>query len=231
MIKKWCVIFISFTVLFASACRDSGTGSAEDQSAGEDKIKGSFTDLRDGKSYRSVKIGNQEWMAENLNFDTLDGTGSRCYHDEAENCTIYGRLYDWNTVMNGSNSSAASPNDIRGICPEGFHVPGNAEWDLLINFMEREISAAYDLRAVSGWEKNDYGTDRYGFAALPGGYNGGSSLFGEFQNIGYNGYWWTATEDESSYFATFRRIDFNYSRVMSEEKDKKNLYSLRCVKD
>jgi len=112
----------------------------------------SFTDSRDGRSYKSVTIGSQVWMAENLNYNTSD---SKCYGEGSPvseidknlggrfertltngeiqaNCAVYGRLYNWNTAMGNAASSSSTPSGVRGIYPSDWHLPGDAEWDTLV---------------------------------------------------------------------------------------------------
>jgi uncharacterized protein (TIGR02145 family) len=129
--------------------------------------KGTFTDTRDGKTYKTVKIGEQVWMAENLN---CEAKGSRCYNDSISYCDKYGRLYYWPMAME--------------VCPKGWHLPSNEEWDKLYRFAdgtngtespyESEMAGKY-LKAKSGWnddeEKSGNGEDKFGFSALPGGYS------------------------------------------------------------
>ena len=132
----------------------------------------SLLDERDGKTYKTVKIGTQIWMAENLNYDV---EGSECYKNKPENCVKYGRLYNWDAALKN--------------CPYGWHLPSKEEWDMLITVVGGEKTAGKKLKAKSGWKKyvptgNDAedcwnentskpgnGTDNYGFSALPG-YNG-----------------------------------------------------------
>ena len=117
---------------------------------------GSFTDKRDGKTYRTVKIGKQTWMVENLNHKT---GSSVCYDNEESNCQKDGRLYDWNTALNA--------------CPAGWHLPSDAEWTALTDFVGGEETVGTKLKSKTGWStgKNyKVATDDYGFSALPGGY-------------------------------------------------------------
>jgi len=150
----------------------------------------------EGQTYKTVKIGTQTWMAENLNYNA---SGSRCYGDntgsDSQNrCSTYGRLYNWSTAMNGAASSTAVPSGVRGICPSGWHLPSDAEWTLLENAVGGSSVAGTKLKATSGWYNNGNGTNEYGFSALPGGggYSGGS-----FKDVEGSGNWWSSTEYSS----------------------------------
>jgi uncharacterized protein (TIGR02145 family) len=126
--------------------------------------KDTFTDQRDGKTYKTVKIGTQTWMAENLNHKTGN---SWCYGNSESNCQKYGRLYDWKTALKA--------------CPKSWHLPSTDELGML----------PYDprkLRAKNGWNEN--GTDDYGFSALPGG---SRDARGNFIHIGNAGFCWSST--------------------------------------
>ena len=122
---------------------------------------GVFTDSRDGKKYKTVKIGSQMWMAENLNYNASD---SKCYDNNPDNCAKYGSLYNWNTAKTA--------------CPKGWHLPSKAELE--------KLTSAVKLKAKSGWNSNGNGTDNFGFSALPGGYGLSGGLF---SNVGYIGNW------------------------------------------
>ena len=173
-----------------------------------------YTDSRDGQSYVSVKIGEQTWMAKNLNYDA---SGSKCYNDEPANCIIYGRLYDWETAKKA--------------CPNGWHLPSDAEWDILLTEVGVASTAGTKLKATSGWKtyygKSGNGTDDLGFSALPGG--GGNSK-GSFLDVGYNGRWWSATEYDAGY--TYRNMAYDYEDVYRGNYGKSdNLFSVRCLQD
>jgi len=159
-------------------------------------------------NYRTVKIGNHTWMAENLNYNVA---GSRCYNDSIANCDIYGRLYNWATAM--------------VVCPSGWHLPTDAEWATLINFVG-DTTAVAKLKANSNlWLIK--GTDEYGFSALPGG----GYDYGNFLDIGTYGKWWTATELGSDSYAMLRPIYYSNKYVYQDSSLKTSLFSVRCVQN
>ena len=172
--------------------------------------KGTFTDSRDNKTYKAVKIAQAWWMAENLNYAA---SGSKCYDNNPENCKRYGRLYDWNTAMEA--------------CPYGWHLPSDYEWFVLMDAVYGGETAGKKLKAKSGWNSNGNGTDEYGFSALPGGY---SDLAGSFVYVGTYGSWWSATEDNTSE-AYYRLMTYDLAFVGRGAYYKSLLYSVRCVQD
>jgi len=140
------------------------------------KISGTFTDSRNGRKYRTVKIGGKTWMAENVNYQPKSGN-SWCYENEDSNCKKYGRLYDWNTA--------------KTVCPAGWHLPSREEWNELVTASGGNV-AGKALKSTYGWNGNGNGTDEFGFSALPGGSRRSG---GNFNSAGYDGgHWWTATE-------------------------------------
>jgi uncharacterized protein (TIGR02145 family) len=171
-----------------------------------------FTDPRDGQVYRTVKIGNQVWMAENLNFDC---PGSKCYDNDPKNAEKYGRLYDWETASKA--------------CPPGWHLPSYDEWRTLVDFAGGDKVAGKKLKAKSGWDKNSNGTDEFGFSALPGGFGNSGGSFG---NVGSNGDWWTADAYVYYRFCADRYMDY-YDDYIGWDCDllESNLFSVRCVQD
>jgi uncharacterized protein (TIGR02145 family) len=177
--------------------------------AGEPSF-GTFTDTRDGQTYKTVTIGTQTWMAQNINYQTE--SGSWCYRNSADSCNKYGRLYDWKTA--------------KTVCPAGFHLPSYKEWyDLVANIGGN--TAGNKLKARSGWSNNGNGTDEFGFSALPGGYR---SADGNFNGAGNDGYWWTATEisDGDAYY---RDMYYDSGLVDEYYGDKGHGFSVRCVAD
>jgi len=205
--------------------------------------KTTFVDSRDGRTYKKVTIGNQTWMAENLSYAA---EGSKCYGEggydyvsrgtltDSEvqaNCAKYGRLYNWNTAMNGASSSSTVPSGVQGVCPVGWHIPSDSEWDTLMTYVGGLSTAGKKLKSVTGWNYyNDatVGTDEFGFSALPGGI-GGSGGF--FSVAGYSGNWWSATEINADY-AWLRLMYYNLEDVIRDNfYNKSDLFSVRCVQD
>jgi uncharacterized protein (TIGR02145 family) len=181
----------------------------------------------EGENYEAVLIGTQTWMAKNLNYNA---SGSRCYGDNSggdiqDRCSTYGRLYDWSTAMNGAAGSTANPSGVRGVCPVGWHLPSDSEWDALMTAIGGSNSAGTKLKAASGWYNNGNGTDDYGFSALPGGF-GITDVFDYVNNYGH---WWSATDIFN--MAYYRFMNYNTSRVIASNNGHTYFYSVRCVKD
>ncbi|MDR2999758.1 MAG: fibrobacter succinogenes major paralogous domain-containing protein [Fibromonadaceae bacterium] len=178
-----------------------------------------------GESYEAVLIGTQTWMARNLNFNA---TGSVCYENEPENCDKYGRLYDWDMAMDNASSSNATPSGVQGVRPDGWHLPSDAEWSVLMTAVGGYFTAGTKLKAASGWSSGN-GTDDYGFSALPGG---SRSTDGSFSvGTGGGGYWWTATERESGSNAFFQCMGSGYEYVIDGSGNKAFGFSVRCLQD
>jgi uncharacterized protein (TIGR02145 family) len=172
----------------------------------------------EGQTYRTVEIGSQTWMAENLNYNA---EGSKCYNNAAANCEISGRLYNWATAME--------------VCPDGWHLPNASDWDILMGYVQTDNGRSYTsggeafakyFKAESGWpDRYEQGTDDYGFAALPGGSSNGSTY-----NSADYGYWWSSAEYDSNK-AYIRQIAYFRGEVQWGDFDKSNLVSVRCVQD
>jgi uncharacterized protein (TIGR02145 family) len=193
------------------------------------------------KTYETVTIGEQTWMAENLNYDTENG---QCYNNLESNCGTFGRLYNWMTAMNLPvtcmyiSCSDQIQLKHKGICPEGWHIPTKAEWDVLNNFVGGSFVDFKHLKSQEGWEdcgpsgsgKSYSCEDTYGFAALPGGVKAG---FDWFLDVGYGGYWWTASE-----YSCENCKDMAYSNWYKHVENsgwgstyKGDFYSVRCLQD
>jgi uncharacterized protein (TIGR02145 family) len=163
---------------------------------------GSFTDTRDGKTYRTVKIGKQVWMAENLNYKT---DSSWCYDNKDSNCKKYGRLYHWDAAMKA--------------CPVGWRLPTRDEMDGLIAYIEGNLAGT----RLKDWN----GTDNFGLSVLPGGRRNADGSFGF---LGSSGFWWAATKRDADIDSSWLMLtDGPYMGVGFDNK-KKGL-SVRCLQD
>ena len=137
---------------------------------------GEMTDARNDRTYRTVKIGKQTWMAENLN---LEMKGAYCYDYDSRKCDEYGRYYDWPTAVGKpdctyKDTCGVAP-VVQGVCPDGWHLPSLEEWDALFEFVGGDFVAGAKLRSINGWSYSKVdGSDTYGFRALPGGNRRGS---------------------------------------------------------
>ena len=198
---------------------------------------GTLLDDRDGQTYKTVKIGAQWWMAENLNFVTENsGCGGGSGTTEG-NCETYGRLYSWAAAMGKSEeqcgyghecdlASAGSATFIRGVCPDGWHVPTQSEWSDLFAAVGGKSNAGKVLKSQTDWYNGGNGSDAYGFAARPAGSYGD----GRFSGEGNHADFWSSTEN-GSYGAYDMYL--TYARVSAHlyTNDKDYGYSVRCVKD
>jgi uncharacterized protein (TIGR02145 family) len=205
---------------------------------------------KDGNVYGTVTIGSQIWMAENLKvtryednttipkvddgatWDGLGDTGKAyCWHSNSSaNGDIYGNLYKWAAAMNGTASSNSNPSGVQGVCPDGWHLPSDAEWVELTNFLGGETVAGGKLKekgTTHWWSPNAGATDDYGFTALPG-----SNRFynGYFADLGGGAVFWTATEETSSNARVFG-LNYNYPNTYHFDDLKGTGLSVRCVKD
>ena len=205
-----------------------------------------FKDSRDGQTYRTVQIGTQIWMAENLNFETGN---SFCYDDEKSNCTKYGRLYTWGAAIDsvgkysknakgcGNTEDCTPTYPVRGICPEGWHLPDTTEWWVLIDLAGGEDDAGKVLKSTSGWKNNGNGTDEFGFNALPVGGQFGGSFGGDYFDKGERADFWTSSYSYRVFGGAidmgleYNRdgvfMDLVSSRVGSSDRG----YSIRCLND
>jgi len=239
LVYKIFIIHSILFFLFFISCSNSPTSSKEITPE-----TGTVTDI-DGNVYKTVKIGNQWWMAENLkvtryrNGDAIyyetDNTawsnltkGAYCAsNNDIGNIATYGLLYNWYAVS-----------DSRNIAPVGWHIPTHEEWkemEMYLGMSQSETDKTghrgkdegNKLKAQIGWTNNGNGTNESGFTALPGG-----SRFdydGTFSGIGSIGFWWTATLSAST--AWFRALDNNHSTIFCSYYDRKYGFSVRCVKD
>lgn len=207
---------------------------------------GTMTDERDGKVYKTIKIGDQTWMAENLNYADSAKTPSLlkrswCYDGVAKNCDVAGRLYTWSAAIDsvklandadnpldcGSGKTCTLPAKVQGICPTGWHLPTSTEWETLFTTVGIPAAAGQDLKSQTGWNNNGNGTDVFGFSALP---TGGAVNYLYFYDVGYDAYFWSATEGRSD--GAYRmNVHCDYNLVSLQDCFKSNGIAVRCLKD
>lgn len=206
----------------------------------------SMMDSRDGQIYKTVKIGNQVWMAENLNYADSVKTPSLigknwCYANKAENCAVTGRLYTWAAAIDsvklatdagnpqdcGLDKSCTLPDTVQGICPLGWHLPEKKEWDTLLTKVGGEATALNVLKSQTGWFRKGNGSDDVGFSALPAGDRINN---GNFFDIGKLAGFWSASETDYNYA---NALDLGYCSNYAAlgYYNKSFGFSVRCLKD
>jgi len=189
----------------------------------------------DGNSYPTVKIGTQVWMQTNLkttkyndgttiqnvtntNWDTLTTAAVCTYNNttNADTINTYGRLYNWYAVNTAK------------LCPTGWHVPSDAEWTILSNYLGGQAGGRMKEKGTQHWRlPNTNATNDSKFTALPGGYR---YFDGTFYDIGYNGYWWSSTESNTSYAFT-RTLYYDGSYLYGYSSGKVSGFSVRCLRN
>ena len=218
------------------------SNSIKDSFLNPDIAYGEMTDSRDGHVYKTVKIGERVWMAQNLNYEAAT---SYCYNDSAEYCEKYGRLYTWAASVDKSEKECGLGNEcnlasgnIRGICPDGWYLPSEDDFETLINAVGGKKGASTKLKSLSGWRDDDgvsgNGTDTFGFSALPVGV-GMQGFYGE----GYNTHFWGSTEcgsasaaDKGYSCASIMSLDYDDVDVNLRSYAAKDFkFSVRCIKD
>lgn len=201
---------------------------------------GTITDTRDGQVYKTIKIGDQEWMAENLNYDYNAGSArSYCYEDKPENCQKYGRLYTWSAAMDsaalfstngqgcGIGNDCSMTEAVQGVCPEGWVLPTIKDWANLFKTAGGLAEAGKKLKSTNGWNNNGNSTDELSFGALPAG-NEYCNNTHEYYNEGNLAFFWSSTEfDQYSAFQMY----LDYGSAWLESRFPKSCgYSVRCLK-
>jgi uncharacterized protein (TIGR02145 family) len=219
------------------------------------QLKGEFIDPRDLKVYKTVQIGSQTWMAENLNVDKFRNGDpipeaktekewiaaaqkkqpAWCYYDnDSEKGQEHGKLYNWYAVS-----------DERGLAPYGWHIPSDIEWEFLLKNLGGDSSNNYKniplkLKAENKWGTKLKGNNQSGFSALPSGFRRGlfcgKKVRGTFTEIGTHTYFWSSsfeTHQKGRYLKLF--IGFASSEddiiTLSFPLDPGSGLSVRCVKD
>ncbi len=195
-----------------------------------------------GQTYTTRQIGPQCWMGENLNIGNKIYPGQQaadngiiekyCYNNDDANCIIYGGLYSWNEMMQYSTAQGA-----QGICPNGWHIPTDAEWCAMLNYID-PLTICPGSSSIAGgklkesglghWNSPNTGaTNESGFTALGAGY--GTSA-GSFSNLKSSANFWSSTQ-YSSPNAYYYSLDYNYAYANRSSNSKTYRYSVRCLRD
>ena len=221
---------------------------------------GDIIDNRDNKTYKTIQIINQCWMAENLNVGIrIDGVNNQtsgsdnqntsiekyCYSNNPANCTIYGGLYQWDEMMAYDLPVSGNDTGPQGICPSGWHIPTDNEWKCLeMNLgMTQSNADSQGLRGPEAggklkqtgttlWASPNRGaTNSSGFSGFPGGMRYSNDSL--FYQMGMLGYWWSATEfgNDFTWLTWYRYLINEFAHVDRNPSNKANGFSVRCVKD
>ena len=193
-------------------------------------------DRRDGRVYKTVSIGSQVWMAENLNYET---DGSWCYGNDSANCEVAGRLYNWAAAVDSVNLTEKTSDclygrdcsldtiHVRGVCPINWRLPDSTDWNILVNEVRKNEAGAI-LKSQTGWYMDGNGVDSVGFSAIPAGtwmYN-----TAEFEYAGEADYFWTSTGYMGTH-AIYRSFSYDFDWAKVAYSDVRNGLSVRCIKN
>lgn len=201
----------------------------------------------EGQIYNSIQIYSQCWFKENLNVGTMINGDLEmednniiekyCYENTENNCTEYGGLYQWNEIMQYSNSSG-----IQGICPTGWHIPTDNDWVILSGSADSQYSygdpewyesgfkgfdAGLNLKSIDGWSENGNGSDIYEFLALPSGQRISN---GFFDGLSYKAHFWSSTEEWPE-TCWYRGLSYIYDGIDRSSQSDSWGKSLRCIRD
>ncbi len=173
-------------------------------------VSSTFTDSRDGQTYDLVKIGNQTWFAENLNYQTID---SWCYDNASSNCDTFGRLYYWNSAMFA--------------CPQGFHLPSREEWNELIDTLGGLSLAGDKMKSFIGWKSPNSNSNISGFSGL----GSGSSFNNNFNDKNKETFFWSSFSAPGFTEKYCLRLRWNWSYAQDYSMNPNRGLCVRCLKD
>ena len=236
---------------FATRPSEGSSSSVTPQSSDSETSvsTGTMTDSRDGQIYKTVTIGTQTWMAENLNYAytgvpykvynyTSDST-SWCYEDGESNCAKYGRFYTWAAAMDsvgtwstngkgcGYKKTCSPTYPVRGVCPEGWHLPTIEEFETLFTAVGGQSTAGKVLKSTSGWNSGGNGSDAFAFSALPAGHR---DYYGNYNSEGDYARFWSSTESNSD-DAYSMYLFYSVGDACLDYDGMFNGFSVRCLKD
>lgn len=201
----------------------------------------------DGNNYNVTSIGNQIWMAENLkttrysdgtliplvnttgtwNALTVTSKAYCWYNDNTSNKDIYGAYYTWSAVMNTSSGSTSNPSGVQGVCPTGWHLPSNSEWDELMTYLGVAGGKLKESGTAHWLSPNTGATNEASYTALPAGWR---FIDGAFAESGRVAWWWSSTEWSINY-AWFYSVISGNQDMTSGSYNKWLGLSVRCIKD
>lgn len=215
------LIFIIVLMICANGCKNSTEPNTTELEFG------TVTDI-DGNTYKTVKIGDQWWMAENLKV-THDPEGnpitSYIYRNDIENENVYGRLYKWNVVMDGSLTAGS-----QGIAPDGWHIPSRDEWNELIEYIGGRSQGGGKLKEAgeAHWESPNSGADdSYEFCALPTGWR---NFDGQYMGLGERCFFTTSSRGSNNY-PKVKILTYNNSSISDGDVVPGDALPVRCIKD
>jgi uncharacterized protein (TIGR02145 family) len=226
-IISYVLVIFGFLFLLINSCKKDEDTVVEPPSV---------TDIQ-GNKYNIVTIGTQTWMASNLRVKKLNDESdiplvtnanqwenttvpAHCYYDNdsVKYTDPFAVLYNWFSVNSGK------------LCPEGWHVPTDADWTILVDYLGGEDTAGGLLKetGIDHWVNPNVGaTNITGFNAIPGGYR---NYTGQFFNVGTTGSWWSSSEENQGY-AWYRTIRNNLTTIANNNGLKQRGLSVRCVKN
>ena len=220
--------YSSSSVILATPCKTETEDNCE---------YGELKDNRDGQTYKTVKIGDQWWMAENLNYADSVKTPSllkRNWCTDSERPCFCSS--EW-LCYNSDRRKCVLPDTVPGICPNGWHLPNSREWSVLMDAVGGKLTSGKVLRSQSGWYSNgdwydDKGLDSFGFNALPAGQMSCPPDSCFFNDVEEHAYFWTSAEYNSNSSQAYCMNLWYASRDgWLSERPKKYGHSIRCVKD
>jgi len=226
------IIYISLLASLLFSCSNANKAQKTNQKTQDSEEKESgLRDERDAKTYKTVKIGSQRWMAENLAYRPKNGN-YLAYDNDSANIAKHGYLYDWETAEIA--------------CPSGWHLPSDEEWSKLIDYLGGSLVAGIKMKSTTGWANNGNGDNKSGFNGFPSGYHYSNPWFenneeSSFKYNGSNGFWWTSTEAAPVEYCDYdpdikenslcKKLDYKNDKIKNVSKLKHIFISVRCIKD
>lgn len=220
-----------------SSSSNIASSSLETLSSSSEFNDSILVDSRDGQSYKIVRIADQVWMAENLNYKV---DSSWCYRNEPDSCLVFGRLYQWAAAMNLKKdylitlASGLISAKHQGICPKGWHIPDTTEWNSLLKYID--LNNGDEPTGASLLLPKYEGSNKFGFGGVLSGTRSAykdyyTDNYGKFYYANREAIYWSATEDKTWPAQAFFYYMYSNNPMMSSEETKSNGFAVRCKKD